>query len=411
MGGSSTTATTIALTVTMGVSALLTSGVSALGPALREDLMLSRAELSFVPLVVFATASATSILWGFLSDHLKPWLGIFLTFFMAILGLTGAVLSQSLAVLLVSAVAGGCSLAISSTVTSKLVSRFVDPRRQGRVLSTKQMGVQFAQVIAGLLFPMVAVVSSWRIGLASGIVVTVIAGILIYLTARHHFVEPVETMEVLKNGAVSTRPDSALLLIMILYALGTGICFQANLFGLPLIGYEQLGLDVAIASRVVVVLGAVGFISRLGWGMLADRPFNIRTVMLVLGAGLILGELAVLTAIGTGLTWSFWVGAVLVGTFFALVPVVLSAIVLKYFSHNRIGLVSGFISVSTFGGFAAGPLLFGVVADTWGYMHSSVILVGTALVAGLVPWLIPRRRTNSQTVEIEENKHLIRKDT
>ena len=411
MSRASTAGISVALTATMGVSALLTSGVSALGPALREDLMLSRTELGLFPLMVFATASATSILWGLLSDHMKPWTGIFLTFFMAVLGLIGVALAPSLSILLVAAVAGGCSLAVSSTVTNKLVSQFVDPRRQGRVLSTKQMGVQFAQVIAGLLFPLVAMAHGWRMGLASGIAVTVISGIFSFLIARRLFAKrmnPSEGMPTI-NGS-STRSNSSLLLVMILYALGTAICFQSNLFGLPLIGYERLDMNVADASKVVVVLGAVGFISRLAWGMFADRPFDIRRVMLVLGGGLILGEIAVVSAVATGVIWTFWLGAALVGTFFALVPVVLSAIVLQYFPHNRIGLISGLISVSTFGGFAGGPLLFGMVADTGGYMYSSLILVGIALVAGLIPWFIPGRRSSTQTVEKAMNKHLIRKD-
>lgn len=412
MSRTSTAGISFALTATMGVSALLTSGVSALGPALREDLMLSRTALSLFPLVVFSTASATSILWGVLSDRMKPWSGIFLTFFMAVLGLAGAVLSPSLTTLLIAAIAGGCSLAFSATVTNKLVSQFVDPQRQGRVLSTKQMGVQFAQVIGGLLFPLIAVSFGWRVGLASGIVVAFLAGALSFFLAKHLFTEPVNVAPKMPEaGGSTTHSNSALLLIMVLYALGTAICFQSNLFGLPLIGYERLDMNVANASKVVVLLGAVGFISRLTWGMFADRPFDIRRVTLVLGAGLVLGEIAVAVAVTSEILWTFWLGVALIGSFFALVPVVLSAIVLQYFPHKRIGLISGLISVSTFAGFAGGPLLFGLVSDTSGYEYSSLMLVGIALVAGIVPWFMPRRSSSTQTVKKDSNKHLIRKES
>ncbi|BAU94441.1 arabinose efflux permease family protein [Corynebacterium suranareeae] len=400
-------ALTGALTATMGVSALLTSGISALGPAVREGLMLSRSELSLFSLVVFITASATSIPWGLLADHLRPLWGITLTFFLAILGLSGAALAPNLAVLLVAALAGGCSLAISATVTNKLVSQFVAFRRRGRVLSTKQMGVQFAQVIAGFLFPAVAVYFGWRAGLAAGVLVAAIGLIIIVFSTRQSFEQQVEQPQRLvssKNGTTNTRLLSA----MVVYALVTALCFQSNLFGLPLMGYEELGFNVSTASTVVVVLGAVGFISRLVWGAFADRPFNIKMVMVALGAGLLAGELAIGLSVWLDVAWIFWLGSVLIGTFFALVPVVLSAVILQNFSAHRIGLISGVISVSTFAGFAAGPLLFGVVADTWSYQHSSAVIVVIAAVASLVPWLLPKNKPLKE-IEVVEKMESVRK--
>lgn len=404
MDAISATRLTGALTATMGVSALLTSGVSALGPPLREDLALSRVELSLFSLVVFITAAATSIPWGVLADRLRPLWGIALTFLMAVLGLTGAALAQSLPVLLAAAAAGGCSLAIAATVTNKLVGQFVEQRRRGRVLSTKQMGVQFAQVLAGLLFPSAAVVFNWRIGLVSGAAVGLVALMLIFLTGRQSFSKPVESQEHPSMArAVEESGSIGLLLLLAVYALTTAVCFQSNLFGLPLVGYEDLNFDVQTSSRVVVVLGAVGFVARLAWGRVADRPFQIRMMLLSLGGGLLAGEIIVALAIHTRLQWMFWMGAVFVGTSFALVPVVLSAIVLQHFPLGKIGVISGVISVSTFSGFAAGPLLFGTVADVWSSSHSSLMLVMVAGLVVLTPMFLRTARKPAIKYKSNEN--------
>lgn len=402
-------ALTGALTATMGVSTLLTSGSSAFGPAIRESLVLSRSELSLFSLLLFITASATSIPWRLLADRLSPLKGISLTFLFVILGLSGVALAPKLSVLLISALAGGCSLAISATVTNKLVSQFVAFRRRGRVLSTKQMGVQIAQVIAGFLFPAVAVYFGWRAGLAAGVLVAIIGLIIIVVSTRQSFVEHVDQPQRLVSS-INDSSNTRLLSAMVVYALVTSLCFQSNLFGLPLMGYEELGFNVSTASAVVVVFGAVGFISRLVWGVFADKPFNIKMVIFALGIGLFLAEIAIRLSVWFGVAWAFWLGAVLVGTFFALVPVVLSAVILQNFSARRIGLISGVISVSTFAGFAAGPLLFGIVADTWSYQHSSFVILAITAVASLVTWLLLKNKP-LKAIEVVESMESMRKGT
>lgn len=397
-------ALTGALTATMGVSALLTSGVSALGPALRADLMLSRFELGLFSMVVFLTAAVTSIPWGILADRISPRWGMSLTFFLAITGMFGVASADSLPIFLVAAAAGGCSLALSATITNKLVSQFVDPRHRGRELSTKQMGVQFAQVIAGFLFPWIAVAYSWRMGLGSGVAISLVALLLIFLTTRRSFVEPAEkSSPVIRDQRPGEPGNNRLLLAMVVYALVTALCFQSNLFGLPLMGVEVIDFEVQTASKVVVVFGVVGFITRLVWGRFADRPFRIRLVMQVLGFGLLLGEIFVLLAIQAQLTWAFWIGAVLAGTAFSLVPVVLSAVILQDFTPTRVGVISGVISVSTFGGFAAGPLMFGTMTDHFGYSYASSILVGAALIAMLAPFLLRNERGTAQPTSVTQD--------
>ncbi|OAV51048.1 arabinose transporter permease [Enteractinococcus helveticum] len=396
----------------MGVSGLLTAGVSVLGPVLREDLMLSRVELSLFALVVFVTASITSLPWGWLSDRLSVLRGIALTCGFAILGLLGVIASSSLPGLLVAAVAGGCSLALSTTVSSKAVGQFVAPQRRGRVLSTKQMGIQGAQIIAGFVFPAIAAVFGWRLGLTAGVLLAAVSLLLILATRRRAFTPMeglAERQDVAKYPSEATW-KTALLGVVMVYAFVTAICFQSNLFGLPLAGYEELGFDIATASQVVVVIGFVGFLARLAWSRFADRPLNIRLIMIVMGVGLFLGQSFLVAVHISGVAWFFWLGAAGIGAFYALVPVVLSGVALQYFPPSQIGMVSGIISLSIFGGFALGPVIYGAIVDSGGYLSSAWALLAVVIISLLAALLLPTRKARMKQGALEKTSNLVRKE-
>jgi MFS transporter, CP family, cyanate transporter len=383
-----------ALTSTMGVATLLTAGVSALGPELRQDLGLSRAEFGLFAVAVFLTTTALSIPFGSLADRLAPRAGLAITFVVAAAGDLGVALSQSLAGLLLAAAAAGGALALSTSVTNRLVSQYAEVHRRGRMIATKQMGVQIAQMLAGFACPLVAASFGWRAGIVSGAAVIVVMLVLVLLATGSCFDNspPASGREVLQGSlATQVRPDH-LLMVLSVYALLTGICFQATLFGLPLVGYETLRLDARTSSLAVVVLGAVGFAARLAWGVVADRFVRVRTVMIVLGATLFIGEAILLLAVAERSPGAFWAGAAVIGAGFALVPVVLASAVLQYFPVSRVGLISGVVSVSTFSGFAAGPFIFGLAVDHSGYLLAWLCLLLISLVAGLVPWLLSRQR-------------------
>lgn len=325
------------------------------------------------------------------------------TFLAAISGILGVTSAHSLPILLCAAAAGGCSLALSATITNKLVGQFVIPHRRGQVLSTKQLGVPLAQLIAGFVFPWLAVAFGWRMGIGSGVVISLVALLLILLTTRHSFVEQVShPAPAVKEYNPIHAGNGRLLLAMVLYALVTALCFQSNLFGLPLMGVEVLDFEGRTASKIVVVLGVVGFIARLLWGVVADRPFRIRRVMQTLGAGLVLGEITVLLGVWGQVPWAFWVGGAIVGTAFSLVPVVLSAVVLQNFDRHRTGLISGVVSVSTFGGFAVGPLMFGAAADQLGYPSAALMVVGVAVISMVTPFFLRNEKRTSEKPSMKQ---------
>ncbi|QCU79594.1 hypothetical protein E7744_14830 (plasmid) [Citricoccus sp. SGAir0253] len=73
----------------MGVAALMTSGVSALGPLIRADLGLSMAGLGLFAVAVFLSTAAGSVPLGRLADRMTPETGVAATYGCAALGLAG----------------------------------------------------------------------------------------------------------------------------------------------------------------------------------------------------------------------------------------------------------------------------------------------------------------------------------
>jgi len=229
------------------------------------------------------------------------------------------------------------------------------------------------------------------------VAVVVVMLVLVLIATRAY---PVSSPAVPGRVGLATGPAAPvrpgrLLFVLSLYALLTGICFQATLFGLPLAGHEMLRFDVRTASLAVVVLGAAGFAARLAWGLAADQSFRVRGQMAVFAAALFIGEALILCAVITNASWVFWVGTALFGAGFALVPVVLASAVLQYYPVSSVGMMSGVVSVSTFSGFAAGPFLFGLAVDYSGYRLAWLSLLLIALASGLVPWLMSRHRPGS----------------
>ncbi|QCU79593.1 MFS transporter (plasmid) [Citricoccus sp. SGAir0253] len=296
--------------------------------------------------------------------------------------------------LLLAAATGGAALALSTSVTNGLVARYVHVDHRGRLIATKQIGVQVAQMAAGLALPLAAASVGWRQGMlagALGVLVLLVPSVLALRTATGPLADATRPARS-SVGATATARPRHLTPMMFGYGMLTGVCFQAVLFGLPPTGLEELGLDLPVASLAVMALGVAGFAARFGWGFVADRFTNLLTLMVALGLALAASSGAVLLSMGAHSLWAYWAGAVLCGAGFALVPVVLSSAVLRYFPPERVGLVSGVVTASTFLGFAGGPVLFGATVDELGYPAAWWGLLVAGLLSSLIPLVFSVRR-------------------
>lgn len=372
------------LLLAVAAAPLLTSGVSVLGPSLRTELELSRAQFGLFAVVIFSVAAAVSVPLGKLSDLVSHKTGLVLNFALAFAALIVLATASSAAGFIASAVIGGAALGISNPLTNRMVNVLGHPARRGRIVATKQVGVQVAQVISALLYPVVAGLLTWRAGPGFGalLVAASLWAILAWLLPRS--LSPTKSFD---NGprpghiAVEAPPRFGVFVLSV-YAVLSGIIYQAAFLTLPLFAHEVFGLTTSGAAMTGAVLGAAGLASRLAWGAVSDRWQNAASALMIV-AGLTCASLLLFLA-ATAYTseWALWAGTVLYGISGTAVTVVLTSTILLYFPPSTVGRVSGVVSLGTFAGFAAGPFLFGIIVDHTGYAVAWIALAACAALAG-----------------------------
>lgn len=381
-------ALTVTLLVAMTAAPMITCGVSALAPLLRSELNLSRTELGSFAIVLYTATAVLSVPLGRFVDKTPYRAGLVLNYVLAATALVTMAVARSYPGLLIAAGIGGMALALSNPVTNYMVGALSDPARRGIILATKHTGVQLGQMLTALLYPAAAAVLTWRAGFGLGALLVVIALsiTLLWLLPR---IERTAKVGAGSEGTPLLHVPSArprqVLTVYVIYAVLSGLIFQAIAFGLPLFAHESLHLSVGASAMTVAVLGATGFASRLGWGRLTDRSRHTRWMLVSVSALTVAAILLLLAASAHQVAWALWAGAAIYGASGAAVTVILTSAVLRGYPLASTGLVTGVVSLGTFVGFAVGPTLFGLITDFAGYPTAWTALAATAGVAALIP--------------------------
>lgn len=370
------------LTLATGIGPLLTTGVSALGPVLSRDLNLTRLEFGSFAVVAATAAALLSTPLGWTADRFSQRAGILLLHGFGLCAMVTAALSQSMVGLWVSALLTGAALGLANPLTNGMVALRVEPGRRGMLVGVKQTGVQLVQVFTSLAYPLAATLVSWQAGFLVGAVVT-----LLSLWAALHYLH-VHPQRSAPTRASRDRPrhaNVAGLAWLVAYALLSGIQYQTLATYLPLYAFEGLHLRPEIAAVCGVVLGVSGLVSRLVWGRLTER-FRTPGVPLALIA--VASAVAVGLVAGSSLSGSpvlMWAGIALYGLSGTAAMVILLTVVMRLVPGSRAGAVTGRISMGLFAGFAGGPVLFGLLADHWGYSAGWMSLLAASVMMIMAP--------------------------
>lgn len=384
------------LTLATGIGPLLTTGVSALGPLLARDLNLTRLEFGSFAVVACVSAALLSTPLGWAADRLSQRTGILMLHGFGLCAMVAAALSQSMAGLWVSAVFGGAALGLANPLTNGMVALRVEPGRRGMLVGVKQTGVQLIQVFTSLAYPLAAALASWQAGFLVGAMVTVLSlwAALHYLHVRPQCTAPTRAS---RNWP---RHDKAVgLAWLVAYAFLSGVQYQTLATYLPLFAFEGIHLRPEIAAVCGVVLGVSGLVSRLVWGRLTERfrapgvPLALIAVFSAVAVGLVAGS----SLWGTQVL--MWTGTALYGLSGTAAMVILLTVVMRLVPGSQAGAATGRISMGLFAGFAAGPVLFGLLADQWGYSAGWVSLLAASVMMILAPLGLRRLAVPDQPKE------------
>ncbi|MFE2851202.1 MFS transporter [Streptomyces lavendulae] len=379
---------TALLICAMAFSMLQLFLLGALGPRLVEELDLSPAVLGLTTTVGFGTAAALSPAGGRMVDRVGPRRSLVLLLVVSAVALALIGAAPGAGLLLGAVALGGIPQALANPATNKAILAAVPQARRGAVTGLKQSGVQLGAFAAGLPLAALAGGLGWRgaVWTASGAALLAGAWALRALPAD----PPVRSVPSVGTSYVP-RGMVAWLAGFSLF-LGAGIA-SVNTY-LALYGVRALGMGPTPAGALVAALGVAGVLGRIGWSK-AARPGRAEWLPGLLACGAV-GAAALLAA-GSLLPPLVWAGAVAVGVFAVSGNAVSMVLVVQRAAAGRAGQDSALVAAGFFAGFAVGPPLFGLLAQSgrygWGWLLVAVEFAAAGAVAFL--WAVRDRRAGA----------------
>ncbi len=330
----------------------------ALAVQIRADLDVSLGLFGFTAATLFGVSGTCARPGGRLVQRLGPRKGTALAATLAIASLATIATASSAVWLLVGLAIGGLGNAVAQPSANLGISEFVTDERLGVAFGIKQSSIPAATLLGGLAVPAIALVFGWRwaVAAAAGLA----ALILIWSIATGRETPAPRPAD---GGARDKGlPRGGLVVLTLGGFLGSAAATSTGIFlvdSAVAAGVSPGGAGLLFAGCSVLGLG-----SRIWFGWLADRhPDRSRYLFianLMTGGALGYGLLAtgVVPLFVGGSVLAYVVGWAWTGLFhFAVVR------------DNRAAAasVTGFVQTGLSLGAASGPLVFGVVAQTFSY--------------------------------------------
>ncbi|GAA3155520.1 hypothetical protein GCM10010521_49260 [Streptomyces rameus] len=343
------------LTGGMGLSMLVLYAIGSLGPYIVDDLGISRSGVGFLPAVAFGTATVMSLYAGHLTDLLGG-RRVFIAL-LAVISADFALLASShtYALLLVALALAGLPQSLANPSTNRLIAAHVAPARRALTIGVKQSGPPVAALLAGVALPALAGALSWRSAVALVVPVALVTALLAFAVLPR---DPAPT-ERLRFGL--PQPPNAATRWLMAYSLFIGCGLASLNTYLPLYAHQRLAMGAGEAGALISAIGVAGITTRVLWARFSARLSDIPSSLF--GFAVAAAASAVLIPAATHGTWLAWAGALGLGGCAAAGNAVSMVAVTRGSGFGRTGHASALVSMGFFGGFALGPIVFGLLAD------------------------------------------------
>lgn len=386
------------LALAMGIGPLAIYVLSALSPAIIAELALTRTQFGILATTSYLVTASVSIVTGGAIDRARSRTVMVVLFVLGGASLAGIGLAPGYFALLIAVALSGLTQALSNPVTNQAIATLLPAGQRGLTMGVKQSGVQMCQFVAGATLPIMAVAIGWR-GATLTMPILAVGGIVLAFV-----VMPGERGHRQARARVPRRdraPLPAAVWWLAAYSLLIGAGLQATNVYVPLYSYEEVGLGAVLAGGTTGLLGAVGVVSRMGWGRLAERVSPPQRPLAVLAIG---GMAAAgLLYLAPWVTALVWVGVAVHALSAVAANVVTMMAVVRVVELPQLGRASGVLALGLYLGFAIGPVAFGALADATGtYGLGWLCLIGVYLLAAVVTRLWSgqeRRVANGATVD------------
>lgn len=360
--------------------------VGGLAVQIRADLGFSEAALGAAVTAGFVVGAICAPFGGRVADRVGPRTALYAGSSLSALALLGlGVLADSWGRMVVFLALAGIAVALTDPGLAILINRSIPRERHGLAFGLKEASIPAATLAAGVAVPAIALTVGWRWAFAIGLIpLTLVIGSLPRVGAR-----PYRSSMILPGEEMGQRqasaPIGAIVLTAVAAALGTSAASGVGVFLTE--SAVAMGVGPAAAGVLLAVGSTAGIITRIATGVGADRSggtkFHLIASMLALGAvAMALGGTGndVLLLVGT--IGAFTGGWGWTGLYF---------LSLIEASPSNPGAVSGIGTAGLGVGNAAGPVLFGLTAQSQSFRAA---WLGAGIVAGLAAalMLLARKR-------------------
>ncbi|MBA5604233.1 MFS transporter [Duganella sp. FT3S] len=367
----------------MTLPMLILYAIGTLGPFLVRDLRIPPGWLGLATMSTFGLAALMSPGAGPLVERLGARRGLRILFFSVALAYLLMILLPGFGGVVTAVAICGLAQALSNPVTNLLIAQRVAPEQKALVVGLKQAGVQLGALFAGLALPGLATQFGWRTALG------LIVPLAFALGCMAPLVAPAPPATGAKRAAWR-RPNLPLRRLMGVQA-AVGIALSAFVTFLPMFATRQ-GMGAAQAGLMVAMFGAMGILSRIVLTPLGARFKDESHLLLAL---LILAALAIVVTMTADAAshWKLWLGAIGMGLTAVATNAIAMGMLLRDPGFGPTATSSAWLSAAFFGGFAFGPPLYGVIADSaYGFSGAWSFAIAVLLAGCLMTGALARAR-------------------
>jgi predicted MFS family arabinose efflux permease len=373
----------LAAAATDTVSILPGFMTAGLAVQIRDDIGLSLSALGVSIGVFFGSAAVASAPAGRLVERIGWTRSLKVAALLAATSMVGvALLVQSVPVLYLLFALAGLASALAHPAANLTVARCVPIDRHGFLFGVKHAAVPTATLLGGLAVPGVALTLGWRWAFIGGALLALAAMTAVPRTSDGYVVNPAAS----GRRRIAGKPTDLKLLVILALAVGLGIAGIDALASFIVSYSVDIGIAEGTAGLILAAGSAAGIIARLiaGWAIDRHRNADLTTVaaMLVAGAAGVAMLTGGLLAFAGGWGWS--------GLFtFAIVK-----------DHPEAPAAATAITQSgKLVGAAAGPALFGVIAESYSFRAAWWATVAVLLTGAAMMLIIDQRRPTHPTAQ------------
>jgi MFS transporter, ACS family, hexuronate transporter len=365
--------------------AFIGRSVGPLGVLIGEDLELTKSQIGMLPAALFLGQALASIPVGFVVDRTGSKTLLLLISLCVGSSFILMTFSHQFGFVLLLVVIGGLGYGAMHPVTNRGIIHWFQRTQRGFAMGIKQTGITTGSALAGLVLLPLASVYGWRHVVAIACLLLIIGGVVAF-TLYHDSIKETNNQEESRASffysmkhMLANKP----LMIVSISAMGLSGSQLCLVTYIVIYCYEYLHISLFLSGVLLVISEVCGSIGRIVWGLISDRLFKGKRVivlMIISGiagvASLTLAFLPSSTAFVVMIPITMVFGFAISG-FNALWMNVASEVVDVRFS----GLSSGFsITLGSLGVITLPPL-FGFIVDSFGNFTAGWLMIVGVMIA------------------------------